>query len=369
MLQNNVVYILSIGLLSVILIDILVSKGIVKPIHTLINGMARVSAGDLNYATSIKSRDEIGLLGKSFNYMIMRLDKARSEIQGKTEELSNAFDKINELNVNLEKKVEERTKELKEKQFQLVQAGKLAAIGQLGAGVAHELNNPIAGILGYAQIMLEKVSRDNLKIEDVYTFKKSLQHIENGSRRCKEIVQNLLRFARKSTEIFESLNVNNIIVDTLSLLEGQLLANKIEVIKNLVNDIDQIDGNANQLQQVFTNIILNAMHAMLGGGQLFISTINKNGTVEIEFKDTGCGIAVEHMDRIFEPFFTTKMDWKGTGLGLSICYDIIKNHNGIITVNSKIGHGATFTVILPAKGYKNEHINRSGRENGTNTRC
>ena len=352
-LKNNVIYILIISFFLVILVSIFVSKSIVKPVQTLIQGMARVSDGDLSYKTNVKSRDEIGLLGVAFNDMLMRLNKAHQELQSKTEELHDAFNKISLLNVTLEKRVEERTKELREKQHQLVQAGKLAAIGQLGAGVAHELNNPMAGILGYAQLMLEIVSRKDLKIEDVSAFKKFLQRIEDGSLRCKEIIQNLLQFARKSPEEVVSVNVNNVVADTLSLIEHQLLVNKIEVIKNLTTDIKQVDGNHVQLQQVFTNIIINAQQAMPEGGQLFISSRNENGSVGIEFKDNGCGIPEKYKDRIFEPFFTTKMDWKGTGLGLSICYDIIKNHNGHIIVDSKLGKGAVFTIILPVKSDKN----------------
>ena len=348
-LKYNVIYVLIICLFLVVLISIFMSRSIVKPIQTLIHGMSRVSDGDLSYKTSVKSRDEIGLLGAAFNDMLMRLNKAHQELQSKTVELHDAFNKISLLNITLEKRVEERTKELREKQHQLVQAGKLAAIGQLGAGVAHELNNPIAGILGYTQFMLDIVSKENLKIDEVYTFKKYLQHIENGSRRCKEIVQNLLQFARKSPEEVVSVNVNNVVEDTLSLIERQLLVNKIEVIKNLAPDIKQVDGNHVQLQQVFTNIIINAQQAMPEGGQLFISTRNENGNAAIEFKDTGCGIPEKYKDRIFEPFFTTKMDWKGTGLGLSICYDIIKNHNGNIEVDSRLGKGAVFTIILPVK--------------------
>jgi len=352
-LKYNVIYVLIIGLFLVVLISIFLSGSIVKPIQTLIHGMSRVSDGDLSYKTSVKSRDEIGLLGAAFNDMLMRLNKAHQELQGKTEELREAFNEIRLLNVTLEKRVEERTKELREKQHQLVQAGKLAAIGQLGAGVAHELNNPIAGILGYTQFMLDTLSKENINIEEVYAFKKYLQHIENGSRRCKEIIQNLLQFARKSPEEVLSVNVNNVVADTLSLIERQLLVNKIEVIKNLAPDIKQVEGNHGQLQQVFTNIIVNAQQAMPEGGQLFISTRNENGNVAIEFKDTGCGIPEKYKDRIFEPFFTTKMDWKGTGLGLSICYDIIKNHNGNIEVDSQLGKGAVFTIILPVKSDKN----------------
>lgn len=348
-LKHNIVYIFMISLILIIVISVLVSRGIVRPIRTLIHGMARVASGDLNYEVDMKRKDEIGLLGSSFNDMIMHLDQARREIQSKTMALQDAFQEIHELNITLEEKVNTRTRELKEKQFQLIQAVKLATIGQLGAGVAHEINNPLTGILGYAQFVLERLSKSGLKNEDVNTFVRYLQYIENGASRCKQIVQSLLRFARRSNENFEAVDVNTVIMDTLFLIERQLLENKVVVSKNFTDDIDLIDGNAIQLQQVFTNIIINAQQAMPNGGQLSIITRRKDDTVEIEFKDTGCGIAEEHMERIFEPFFTTKMDWKGTGLGLSICYDIIRTHKGNILVNSTPGKGAVFTVILPVK--------------------
>ena len=243
---------------------------------------------------------------------------------------------------------------MRDKQHQLLQASKLAAIGQLGAGVAHELNNPIAGILGYTQLMLEIISRKDLKTEDVYVFKKYLQHIEDGSLRCKEIIQNLLQFARKSSDEFISLDVNTVIESTLSLIECQLLMNKIEVIKILTQGVGRVMGNPVQLQQVFTNTIVNALQAMPEGGKLYISTRKEKGNVVVEFKDTGCGIPEENKDRIFEPFFTTKMNWKGTGLGLSICYDIIKSIVGILLLTARWGRGADFQIILPVKSEKND---------------
>ena len=353
-LKYNVGYILIIGIFAVIIASIMVSRRVVKPIHDLIREMRKVSGGELSHRIEIKNKSEFGLLAASFNDMTMRLDKRRQEVQEKTRALEEAIEKINELNITLGKKVEERTRELEEKQHQLLQSSKLAAVGQLGAGVAHELNNPMSGILGYAQFMLEMIDSGNLKTEDIHTFKKYLQHIENGARRCKEIVMNLLGFTRKSTENFESLNVNKVISDTLSLIEHQLLLNKVKVVKDLDDNVKQVDGKASQLQQVFTNLIVNAQQAMSEGGQLFISTRNVEGGVKIEFMDTGCGIPEEYKSRLFEPFFTTKIDWKGTGLGLSICYDIIKNHNGNITVKSHEGEGTAFTITLPITDISDE---------------
>jgi two-component system NtrC family sensor kinase len=254
---------------------------------------------------------------------------------------------LEEYNKTLEQKVEERTRELKQTQAQLVQSGKLAAIGQLGAGVAHELNNPVGGILGYAQYLLEKVRKPDFKAEDFKACEKPLGYIEKEAQRCKTIVENLLKFSRRSPEKFATLNINQVIEDTLAILSHQLMMKKIEVKKGLASGLRAVEGNANQLQQVFTNIILNAQQAMPHGGELSIITKGKDDRVEVRLSDTGCGIPPENRDKIFDPFFTTKIDWKGTGLGLSVSYEIVQNHQGRIGVESQAGRGTTFIITLP----------------------
>ncbi len=288
-----------------------------------------------------------------------------TEIMKAKKELEKAYEEIKELNAGLEQKVEERTRALKQAQAQLVQSGKLAAIGELGAGVAHELNNPVGGILGYAQYLQEKINKPGFQGEDFKACKKYLGYIEKEAERCKTIVENLLKFSRRSPEKFEPLNINQVLEDTLAITAHQLMIKKIKLKKELAPHLNPVEGNANQLQQVFINLILNAQQAMAEGGELTIATrlkvksqklevkdekcLPETNFVEIVFRDTGCGIPPENLDKIFDPFFTTKMDWRGTGLGLSVSYEIVQHHKGRIEVESEVGKGTTFTISLPVK--------------------
>ena len=256
----------------------------------------------------------------------------------------------------LEQKVEERTKQLKEAQAQLVQSAKMAAVGQLGAGVAHELNNPLGGILGYAQFMLEKFRRPEFGIEDFKACQRYIESIEREAARCKKIVENLLKFSRRPISAKpEPLNIAEVIEDTLSITGHQLKLKNIKVNIELKPNLAKVEGVINQLQQVFTNIILNAMQAMSDGGELKISAENiideksqAPSGVRIEFTDTGCGIPEENLPHMFEPFFTTKQKEKGTGLGLSVSYQIIQDHKGTISIKSQVGKGTTLIITLPA---------------------
>lgn len=251
--------------------------------------------------------------------------------------------------------LEKSNYELREAQTQLVQSAKMAAVGQLGAGVAHELNNPLGGILGYAQFILDKMNRPDFGPNDFQSCKKYIESIERESDRCKKIVSNLLKFSRRQPiDKFESLDVGAALQETLTIMSYQLQLRNVSVSSKLKSDLVPVIGVVNLLQQVFTNFILNAQQAMPSGGQLSITAENildyktmKPAWVKIEFSDTGCGISEENLNRIFEPFFTTKTE-KGTGLGLSISYQIIQEHKGKVEVKSEVGKGTTFTVFLPA---------------------
>lgn len=319
---------------------------ITNPLQDLVNLAQKVSHGELNYKANINSLDEIGELAFAFNKMTEDLKKSRGEIE--------------EYNRTLEDKVNKRTEELKEAnellkktQVELVQSAKMTAIGQLGAGVAHELNNPLGGVLGYSQYILQKMASPNFSAEDFNTCRKYVGYIEKETKRCQGIVENLLGFSRKSLEISQT-NLKKVLDDSLAILHHQLIIKAIEVDLKVEDDLACVEGNANQLQQVFMNIILNAQQAMPNGGDLTISARNicdntgKPVQIEIRFKDTGCGIAEENIDKIFDPFFTTKREWKGTGLGLSVTYQIIMAHRGRISVDSKEGQGSVFTITLPA---------------------
>ena len=258
-------------------------------------------------------------------------------------------------------------KNLKETEAQLIQAGKLAGIGELASGVAHEVNNPLTAVMGHAMRLLRKTESEELKdIKALAPFRTELKIIADASLRCKRITDGLLKFSRVSAELKSSpLNVNAVVEDTLLLIENTLGQKNIKLIKQFDPHLKYIMGDHNQLQQVFTNIINNAIHAMPSGGSLLIATkgkenpgkssslegglgeITNNKYIEVEFTDTGCGIKEEYISKIFDPFFTTREPGKGTGLGLSISYSIIKDHNGWIDVKSAVGKATTFLVILP----------------------
>ncbi len=256
---------------------------------------------------------------------------------------------LREYSLNLKKIVEERTQKLKETQSQLLHSTKLAAVGQLAAGVAHELNNPLGGILGYTQWLLERVEGMVDQRKDVDQVKRWLEFIEEETQRCKRIVGGLLEFSRQEEMDFAPLDVNQILQESLLLSAHSLKLKQIRLIKRLDPSLPQIQGNASQLQQVFTNLILNAQQAMPRGGVLRVrsSFSSQSREVKVEFQDSGSGIPSAHLNRIFEPFFTTKKRGEGTGLGLSISYGIVKSHRGHIEVESEEDKGATFTVCLP----------------------
>lgn len=254
--------------------------------------------------------------------------------------------------VKAEKELKQAYARLKETQTQLIQSAKMSTIGQLGAGVAHEINNPLGGILGYAQYILQKLAKPDFSSKDFKTCKRYVQYIEKESKRCKAIVENLLTFSRKPAEKPMPLDITRALESTLSIIGHQLELKNIRISTDYEENLPPVSGNINQLQQIFTNIVLNAQHAMPEGGKLDIRARTKQvqgkKQVEISFKDSGCGISTENLEKIFEAFFTTKKDWKSLGLGLSICYQIIKEHKGSISVDSKVGAGTTFTIILPA---------------------
>jgi signal transduction histidine kinase len=222
----------------------------------------------------------------------------------------------------------------------LVQADKLSSIGLLAAGVAHEVNTPLAVISTYAQMLAKQVAEDSQK-------SMILDKIAKQTFRASEIVNSLLNFSRTSTTSFGEINLNRVIQETLSLLEHQLMKSGIQVKRELEPELGTIHGNAGKLQQVFLNLFLNARDAMPGGGTLEVRTWPEGARARVEVADTGTGIAPENLHRVYDPFFTTKTARKGTGLGLSVTYGIIQEHGGSIEVSNRPGGGARFRIDLP----------------------
>jgi PAS domain S-box-containing protein len=232
--------------------------------------------------------------------------------------------------------------ELEEAQRQVVQAAKIASLGRLAAGVAHEINNPLAGILIYADMLMKEV-------DDTPSLRQDLEEIINQTLRCKEIVTRLLEFSRQSLGERSLFDVNELIHQSAKLLRHQALFHDIELILNLQTDLPQMLGDPGEIQQIFTNLMLNAADAMEGKGRLTISSLcdQQSDQIVLKFADTGPGVLQENFDKIFEPFFTTKLPGEGTGLGLSLVYGVIQRHGGTIEVESPQGGGAVFLIRLP----------------------
>ena len=233
----------------------------------------------------------------------------------------------------------------------LLQAQKLAAIGQLGAGVAHEINNPLAIIRQEAQWMQTLLQTDHFHgLEEVKELQDSLREIIQQVDRTKEITHNLLDFARKRPPVMQAVAVNKLIEDMAKLVENEARKKNIRIVKHLAPDLPRIYSDAPQLRQVILNILNNATYAIRGDGAVTVTTrLAGKDTLEIMVSDTGPGIAPEDLPRIFDPFFTTKPPGQGTGLGLSICHGIVEKLGGRITVTSQVGQGATFTVSFPVQ--------------------
>jgi hypothetical protein len=225
---------------------------------------------------------------------------------------------------------------------QLMQTEKLSSIGLLAAGVAHEINTPLTGISSYTQMLLKDTDNDERR-------KAILRKIEKQTFRAAEIVGELLSFSRLGGGEFTAVDINQIIHDSLSLLDHQLDGSRVKVARDLSEALPPVYGDTGKLQQVFVNLFLNARDAMPTGGKLDIHTDMDDSMVVVDISDTGGGIPKEYLKRIFDPFFTTKGIGKGTGLGLAVSYGIIQEHGGGIFVESDAGKGTRFTLKLPAR--------------------
>jgi two-component system NtrC family sensor kinase len=339
-LRNRVIYtFLGIALINVLLLSVIAyftTSLISKPIKELLVATKKIASGDLAHRVNIESRDEIGDLAESFNQMTIALQFANENYLSCTR--------------TLEKKVEQKSQELENAQDQLIQSEKLTALGKLAAGIAHEINNPLTSILLNSHMVAERIDNDK-------DLKESLQLIIDETARCASIVTGLLEFARQTPPEKKESEINDVLERILRLFESQMILNNIKVKKNLERDLPMLLVDVNKMKQVFTNIILNSMESMTGGGELSITThISGNKWVAILFRDTGHGISKENLRKIFDPFFTTK-GTKGTGLGLAVTYGIIQQHHGEIDIESEEGKGTVVTIRLPVN-----EVNKTTKE-------
>jgi two-component system NtrC family sensor kinase len=301
-----------IGAIISMLLAYWVSLRISVPLRELVVASKQVAHGNLETKVELTTNDELQYLAESFNAMSEALQRRDEQIK------------------------DFATKKIME-------AERLALIGQLSANVAHELNNPLQGIVTFSHLLLEDPKCDNP------LHSEALQKILGQADRCRDIIRGLLDFSRQRKPDKTICNLNSVLESCVSLLEQQAPFQNIEIKKNLQIDLPMTVVDPSQIERVFINLIVNAAEAMDGNGKLTLITFfnAKDETIEIDIQDTGCGISPEDMERIFDPFFTTKDVGHGTGLGLAISYGIIKSHRGNIFVDSTEGKGTTFTIVLP----------------------
>ncbi len=295
----------------------LIVNRVTRPLQELRNSAEAVGRGDFSHQVPIRSSDEVGELASTFNRMTENVRVSRAQL-------------------------EQTVSTLKNTQEQLIQSEKLSAVGEFVAGVAHELNNPLAAVMGFSEMLREA---------DVDAkYRRHLDLIFKAAQRCQKIVQSLLSFARHQKPERKPASVNELVEAVLEIVAYPLRTSNVEVITRLQSNLPAVLADSHQIQQVLLNIINNARQAMEGhqrDGQIKINTETSDANVRIIIQDNGPGIPEENLRRIFDPFFTTKEVGKGTGLGLSLCYGIIKEHGGNISVTSRRGEGATFVIELP----------------------
>jgi len=306
----------------------------------------------------------IMLLGNILFHRFMENSKSLQiyarELEEKSEMLEEAKEQLEEYSRTLEQRVEDRTRELQEKQAQLVQSSKMAALGSLVAGVAHEINTPVGAVSSMHNTLMRAVDRLKIEMERCLTdvrvksenvsssfdvIEDANKVIQSGTERVTDIVRRLRSFARLDEAELKEADINEGLEDTLTMIHHEIKHN-IRIIKNY-GDIPKISCFPGRLNQVFLNILINAKQAVSGKGEITLTTSTKNNKVYVEIQDNGEGIPRNHLNKIFDPGFTTKGVGVGTGLGLSICYQIIQDHHGEIMVESEVGKGTVFTVVLP----------------------
>jgi len=307
------------------------------PIKALKNGTEHLSRGELGYQIEVQSQDEVGDLARSFNGMSLQLRAANEEIVtwAKT----------------LEDRVEQKTKELNRAHDHVLHVEKMASIGKMAAVVAHEVNNPLSGILTYAKLLRKWIGTGQVEREKREEAMQCLELIASESRRCGELVKNLLTLSRTAPMNVQSTDLRAVIDRCLLLVRHQLELGGIHLQLQLAEDLPRVPCDPAQMEQVFLALIMNAIDAMPRGGNLWLETGLSNDETEIKIRvrDDGAGIAPDVLLQIFEPFLTTKESGHGVGLGLAISRGIVERHNGRIEVDSELGRGTTFTVTLPSQ--------------------
>ena len=331
---------LSLGfvVLAAILVSVLVQRVVYRPLADLTEGEARLASGDLDQPIPVRSNDELGQLAESFNSMMQALRSSRAELE--------------EWGHTLEEKVAAATRDLHRAQAEAARSEKLASVGLLAAGIAHELNNPLTGVLTFATLVRKELPPDSPEAED-------LDLVIQETRRCATIIRRLLDFAREKAPEKSWVDLNQLIEETTQLIRQSVQSAGIELILDLDPELPPAWVDEDLIKQVVMNMLVNAQHAIESDGRISVQTRlvedhsrssasgSTSAMAEISIRDTGCGIPDENLQKIFDPFFTTKGVGRGTGLGLSVSHGTIEAHGGSIEVDSTEGEGSEFRIHLP----------------------
>ena len=316
-----------------------------RPVQKLIEGTRQISAGHLDYRIPLATRDEIGQLAGAFNDMAAVLQRAEQE---------------NRLwSQTLEKRVEEKTAELKQIHDEILQIEKMASLGKLSATVAHELNNPLAGILNYSKLISKRLKR----VESAPEMQSTLADLEliiSEVQRCGNIVKNLLLFSRRRVAEFSMVPVAGIVDKTVRLMQHHFRISNVNFRFEIADPETTLLCDENQIQQALMALFVNAVEAMPDGGDLNLTVArDEAGGVRFVVADTGTGIAPEDIPHLFEPFFSSKKEGKGVGLGLSVVYGILERHDALVSVQSELGKGTAFTLKFPPDGKRDSVVEGS----------
>jgi two-component system NtrC family sensor kinase len=323
-------------LLLIIALIMFTSKNIKNPLNDLIKASIAVANGNKNTRLEIKPNqlDDMRMVSQAFNNMLDNLQSATEELQNWSQQL--------------EYKVQKKSEELGAAQNELIHIERIASLGKLSSSVAHEINNPLSGILIYTKLIHKQLSNPELDATRKDTMLKHLKLIENETKRCGEIVKGLLEFSKKDQEDFESKHLHKILHDTYELMTHPIKIANISFREELQAKSDLIFCSPNQIKQACVAILVNATEAVHENGEIVISTSNPDlDTIRVDISDSGIGIPVDDIPQIFQPFFSTKHDTSGIGLGLAIVHGIVKSHNGRIDVKSELGRGTTISIALP----------------------
>ena len=327
--RNVFSLVFSLGTVATIVVGYMLARSISSPILKLREISQAVATGDLDQSSGLERTDEIGELAEAFDTMTLRL-------RDRTAEAARLYAETVERN----KELADINARLQSTQAQLIQSEKLASVGQLTAGIVHDVKNPLAVIKGLAEELQEEMESNPFVSGQLVT-------IRDSANRASTIVTDLLKFARQSTPEMQKRDMKETINSSLRLTEYLTRKAKVEVKVDLPEEAVMMTYDAQQIEQVLINLFTNATQAMPNGGELRINMVQTEGVVAIAVQDTGSGIPKQIQGRIFDPFFTTKPEGEGTGLGLSVSFGIVSSHGGKIELDSEFGWGSTFTVLLP----------------------